>query len=313
MSIGSTLREARERKGLTIEEVAERTRMIHQMVDEMEHDDFHRVAAAIYGRGFIKLYSECVEIDPAPLLAEFNEVYTGFRKAPPEGEPAPKKSRKPAMEADTAAPEPDVKAEAKPTPQPSPKASESEAPKVEEVVAAAPAAPAAADATPVAEAQIAEPVTAETTDSVDGADVAKDEDTPSTNVAEALGELFDVGRRDREEAVREAASKTEHEEPAHINLPLTEEAPSWDDAPLVEGDMLHRLLERMNIKVAIAAVAAVFVCAVLILVIVISTKPSTPQVPDGDSASASPTADVSDDAIDPYTTRFAPPPDTYVK
>lgn len=80
MSLGTVLREARERKGLSVDEVAEQTRMIHQMVEEIENDDFHRIVAAIYGRGFIKLYAECVGIDAAPLVQEFNEVYSGFRR-----------------------------------------------------------------------------------------------------------------------------------------------------------------------------------------------------------------------------------------
>ena len=80
MSLGSTLREARERKGLTIAQVAEQTRMIHQLVEEIEQDDFHRISAPIYGRGFIKLFAECVDEDPAPLMQEFTEIYTGLRR-----------------------------------------------------------------------------------------------------------------------------------------------------------------------------------------------------------------------------------------
>ena len=80
MSLGSILREARERKGLTITQVAEQTHMIHQLVEEIENDDFHRITAPLYGRGFIKLFAECVEEDPAPLMQEFTEIYTGLRR-----------------------------------------------------------------------------------------------------------------------------------------------------------------------------------------------------------------------------------------
>ena len=80
MSLGSTLREARERKGLTIAQVAEQTRMIHQLVEEIENDDFHRITAPLYGRGFVKLFAECVDVDPAPLMQEFTEIYSGLRR-----------------------------------------------------------------------------------------------------------------------------------------------------------------------------------------------------------------------------------------
>ena len=80
MSLGSILKEARERKGLTIAQVAEQTRMIHQLVEEIENDDFHRITAPLYGRGFVKLFAECVDEDPAPLMQEFTEIYSGLRR-----------------------------------------------------------------------------------------------------------------------------------------------------------------------------------------------------------------------------------------
>jgi len=80
-SFGETLRKAREAKGLTTSQVAAQTRMLVQIVEEMENEDFHRIAAPIYGRGFVRLYAECVGMDPVPLVKEFMEIYEG-RRAP---------------------------------------------------------------------------------------------------------------------------------------------------------------------------------------------------------------------------------------
>ena len=80
MSLGTVLREARENKGLTVEEVAERTRLIKVIIEDLEKDDFHRIVATVYGCGFIKLFAECVGVDPVPLQKEFKEVYSGFRR-----------------------------------------------------------------------------------------------------------------------------------------------------------------------------------------------------------------------------------------
>ena len=66
-TVGAILREAREKKGLSTSEVALATRMKVQIVEEIEHDDFSRIAAPIYAKGFIKLYAECVGVDPMPL------------------------------------------------------------------------------------------------------------------------------------------------------------------------------------------------------------------------------------------------------
>lgn len=81
MSFGDTLRTAREAKGLTPSQIAAQTRILVQIVEEMENEDFHRIAAAIYGRGFVKLVAECLDLDPQPLLHEFMEIFEG-RRAP---------------------------------------------------------------------------------------------------------------------------------------------------------------------------------------------------------------------------------------
>ena len=76
MSLGQTLRSAREAKGMTTSELAEKTHLLVQIVEGLENEDFRRIPAPIYGRGFIKLYCEQVGIDdPKPLQAEFMALY----------------------------------------------------------------------------------------------------------------------------------------------------------------------------------------------------------------------------------------------
>ena len=76
MSLGQTLRTAREAKGITTAEMASTTHMLIQIVEGLEAEDFRRIPAAIYGRGFIKLYCEVVGLDPKPLQAEFMALYS---------------------------------------------------------------------------------------------------------------------------------------------------------------------------------------------------------------------------------------------
>ena len=71
MAFGSALRKAREAKGLSSSEVAAATRMKVQIVDDLEREEFGRIAAVIYGKGFIKLYAEHVGLDPKPLIADY--------------------------------------------------------------------------------------------------------------------------------------------------------------------------------------------------------------------------------------------------
>jgi len=71
MALGQKLREARERMNLTASQVAAATRMKVQTVEAIEREDFSRIPATIYGKGFIKLYAELVGLPPKPLIDEY--------------------------------------------------------------------------------------------------------------------------------------------------------------------------------------------------------------------------------------------------
>lgn len=77
IEFGKTLREAREAKGYTISQIAEITHLKSSLVEQLENDDFSKIAAPIYGRGFVKLYCETVGLDPKPLVAEFMAIMNG--------------------------------------------------------------------------------------------------------------------------------------------------------------------------------------------------------------------------------------------
>ncbi len=77
MAIGPTLKDARLKKQLTTSQVAEMTRVKMQIVDDLENDDFHRIAAPIYGKGFIKLIAACLDLDPVPLIADYTRTASG--------------------------------------------------------------------------------------------------------------------------------------------------------------------------------------------------------------------------------------------
>ena len=80
-TFGQTLRQAREAKGYTLSQVAQETHILVQIIEGMENEDFHRIPAAIYGRGFVKAFAACVDLDPQPLIREFMDIYEG-RRAP---------------------------------------------------------------------------------------------------------------------------------------------------------------------------------------------------------------------------------------
>ena len=71
MSLGEKLCNARLARKETASVVAKATRMKVQTVEDIEREDFSRLSAAIYAKGFIKLYAEHVGLDPKPLVDEY--------------------------------------------------------------------------------------------------------------------------------------------------------------------------------------------------------------------------------------------------
>jgi len=70
-SLGSILSEARIKAGISKSDAAAATRLKIQILDALESEDFSRIPAPVYGKGFIKLYAEYLGLDPVPLITEY--------------------------------------------------------------------------------------------------------------------------------------------------------------------------------------------------------------------------------------------------
>ena len=77
MEFGKSLRNAREARGYTIAQIAEKTHMLSAIVEGLENEDFSRIAAPIYGRSFVRLYCETIGLEPKPFVDEFMEILSG--------------------------------------------------------------------------------------------------------------------------------------------------------------------------------------------------------------------------------------------
>jgi cytoskeletal protein RodZ len=82
VSIGQALADAREKSGLSLEQVAASTRIRRTVIDAIEHDDYGPCGGDFYARGHIRNIARTVGTDPAPLLAEFDSGHE-----PPPGTP----------------------------------------------------------------------------------------------------------------------------------------------------------------------------------------------------------------------------------
>ena len=75
-SLGKTLREARERLGLSVADVAHQIKLAPRQIEALEADDFQHLPEMTFVRGFVRCYAKIVQLDAEPLLASLPQVNT---------------------------------------------------------------------------------------------------------------------------------------------------------------------------------------------------------------------------------------------
>jgi cytoskeleton protein RodZ len=78
VSVGSTLRAERERRGLTIDDVAANLRIRRALIDAIEHSRFKELPGAPYAVGFIRTYAEFLELDREEIIRRFHSEAQGL-------------------------------------------------------------------------------------------------------------------------------------------------------------------------------------------------------------------------------------------
>lgn len=73
--IGPELAAARTRIGLTVDQLAERTRIRPHVIEAVEVDDFEPCGGDFYARGHLRTLARVLGVDVAPLLASYDERY----------------------------------------------------------------------------------------------------------------------------------------------------------------------------------------------------------------------------------------------
>jgi cytoskeletal protein RodZ len=86
-SLGEQLRAQRERKSITLEQAAADTRIREKFLKALEEGDYPSLPGAVYTRGFLRNYSDYLDLQTDELVVLYQQERGG---APPE--PAPKRS-----------------------------------------------------------------------------------------------------------------------------------------------------------------------------------------------------------------------------
>ena len=74
-SLGESISQLREDAGLTVEQVAERTRIRATVIRAIENDDFSLSGGDVYAKGHLRSIAQVLKTDPAPLLARFDQAH----------------------------------------------------------------------------------------------------------------------------------------------------------------------------------------------------------------------------------------------
>jgi transcriptional regulator with XRE-family HTH domain len=74
-AFGHRLREARERRGLSIDTIAASTKINGALFAELERGDIKHWPSAIFRRAFFREYAGAIGLDPEPLLPDFLRLF----------------------------------------------------------------------------------------------------------------------------------------------------------------------------------------------------------------------------------------------
>src|SRR5438552_13329666 len=86
---GGTLREARERRGVSLRQIANATKISVAALEALERNDISRLPGGIFSRAFVRSYAIEVGLDPEATIQEFvaqfphDSVTAGHDNLPP--------------------------------------------------------------------------------------------------------------------------------------------------------------------------------------------------------------------------------------
>ena len=71
MSVGTSLQQVRSQSGMTVAQLAARTRIPASVIEDLERDNFATSGGAAYARGHIRTIARVCAVDPEPILSQF--------------------------------------------------------------------------------------------------------------------------------------------------------------------------------------------------------------------------------------------------
>src|SRR5215510_10677238 len=74
---GQRLRDARERRGVSLRQIANATKISAGVLEGLERNDISRLPGGIFGRGFVRSFASEVGLDPEMAIRQFIAQFGG--------------------------------------------------------------------------------------------------------------------------------------------------------------------------------------------------------------------------------------------
>ena len=71
VDFGSRMRQAREQRGVSLRQIAERTKISVSALEALERNDISRLPGGIFSRAFVRSYAAEIGVDPEQTVREF--------------------------------------------------------------------------------------------------------------------------------------------------------------------------------------------------------------------------------------------------
>ena len=73
-NFGATFRKARESKGISLDQIANQTRISARFLGAIESEEFQLLPGGIYNRGFVRTYAEALGLDADQAVADYERL-----------------------------------------------------------------------------------------------------------------------------------------------------------------------------------------------------------------------------------------------
>lgn len=77
---GALLRKVRERRGISLRDIAQTTKVSLTYLQFIEEENFQELPVPAYLRGFLKAYAKCVGLDPDRVSHEYIKLYSLYHE-----------------------------------------------------------------------------------------------------------------------------------------------------------------------------------------------------------------------------------------